>query len=160
MGGASVWSEIWGEGSGENNMIHVYIAGRFTAPTEEEIEQNILAAEAVAREIISASDRFVCLVPHSLGRMFKRGPGYPDYWYRATASMLHRCDAILMVEGWKWSKGSIAEKIWAQDNGMPIFFSVSGLLDAEAHGELHERMCSVKVTEAFTEALAKIRGEA
>lgn len=109
-------------------MIHVYVAGPFTAPNDEQIETNILAAEVVASEVISRTYRIVCVVPHSLGRTFKRGPGSPDYWYRATLSLLTRCDALLLVPGWEDSKGTRAEVAWCREHGVPVFHEVDELL--------------------------------
>lgn len=109
-------------------MIHVYIAGPFTAPTDEQIEANILAAESVAAEILRRTDQIVCVVPHSLGRSFKRGPGSPRYWYDATLSLLTRCDALVLVPGWESSKGMRAEVEWCRGHGVPVFHEVEELL--------------------------------
>lgn len=109
-------------------MIHVYVAGCFTAPTEEQIEANILAAEAVAAEILRHTDQIVCVVPHSLGRMFKRGPGSPQYWYDATLSLLTRCDALVLVPGWESSSGTRNEVAWCRANDVPVFHGLDELL--------------------------------
>lgn len=89
----------------------VYIAGPYTAATDEEIEANILAAEELARRIIARTDKVACLVPHSIGRNFKRGPGSPQYWYDATLRMLEPCDALITVGNWRASKGTRNEVI-------------------------------------------------
>lgn len=105
-------------------MKHYYIAGPFTASTDLEIEQNILRAEAVAARIITKDPNAVCIVPHSFGRMFKHGPGDADYWYRATMSMLERCDTIVLVKGWSFSAGSRREHKRALQLGKEILHEV------------------------------------
>jgi hypothetical protein len=110
----------------------IYIAGRFTAETHEAIEQNILAAEKAETEIIERGGmRFACLVPHSLGRNFKSGPGDYRYWIEATAEMLWRCDAVLMLPGWEASNGSRGELEHAANIGIPVVFSVDELFSLE-----------------------------
>ncbi len=112
-------------------MPHVYIAGKFTAPTPAETLAHIERAEAVAAEIISQTEQLVVLVPHSLGRSFISGPGSPAYWYAATMSLLDRCDAILMLPGWDESRGAVRELARAKELGMQVFFRVEDLLAAK-----------------------------
>jgi hypothetical protein len=112
-------------------MILVYIAGPFTAETSEQIEENINRAEELAREIIAQTDRVACLVPHSMGRNF-HGPkavGSAQYWYDATMTMASRCDACLMLRGWERSEGSVREMNMFDDEDLPVFFSVTMLIE-------------------------------
>jgi hypothetical protein len=43
-----------------------------------------------------------------------------DYWLRATMEMLLRCDALLLVPGWRSSAGSLAERDAAVARNMPV----------------------------------------
>jgi len=110
-------------------MILVYIAGPFTADTDEEIDANIDAAEKVAAQLIGSSERFAAIVPHSLGRNFKHGPGSPKYWYKVTMQMAKSCDVILTVPGWEKSKGSLNEVAWFAERKRGIYHSVSDLIE-------------------------------
>lgn len=109
-------------------MIRVYIAGPYTAPTPEEIDANIDAAEKVVAQIIGSSERFAVLCPHSLGRNFKDGPGSPDYWYRATMAMAQDCDVCVTVPGWERSRGSVAEVAWFAKHRRTVYDSAAELL--------------------------------
>lgn len=111
-------------------MIHVYIAGPFGAASSELIEANIVAAEAVAAEIIDrGEDRFVTLCPHSLGRAFINGPGTSKYWYAATLSHLKRCDVMCLAPNWRTSHGvTQIEMPWCAEAGVPVFDDVDALL--------------------------------
>lgn len=116
-------------------MILVYVAGPFTAldsfgrPDLPKVEINIRNAEGMARRVIQRSDRFACLVPHSIGRYFVEGPGSPDYWYAATMEMANRCDCALMVPGWESSTGSKRELQRFLDVGKPVFGGVEALIE-------------------------------
>jgi len=109
-------------------MILAYIAGPFTATDDTKVELNIRAAEDAARRVISSTELVACLVPHSIGRYFKQGPGSPDFWYRATMEMCERCDCILMVPGWEQSSGSVRERARMVELGRPVFTSVEDLV--------------------------------
>jgi hypothetical protein len=109
-------------------MILAYIAGRFTGADDIQVELNIRAAEDAARRVISSTELVACLVPHSIGRYFKQGPGSPAYWYAATMEMCERCDCILMVPGWETSSGSVRERHRMVELGRPIFTEVEDLV--------------------------------
>lgn len=107
----------------------IYIAGPFTHNDDAVIEANILAAEDVARAIITLTKGNVaCIVPHSLGRNFKRGPGDADYWYRATEEMCSRCDAVVLVPGWENSAGTLREIALMISLGKPVYHSILAFL--------------------------------
>lgn len=31
-------------------------------------------------------------------------------------------DAILLLAGWEWSRGACIEKVWAEANGIPVYY--------------------------------------
>lgn len=47
-------------------MIHVDFAGRFRAESLDKIETNMCATEAIAAQVIKATDKVDCLVPLNL----------------------------------------------------------------------------------------------
>lgn len=98
-----------------------YIAGAFTAPTDEGIERNILRAERVAGIAISLG--LAPIIPHSIGRSFKQGPGDYEFWCAATLEMLQRSDVVFVVPGYEKSKGTLAEIAEAERLLIPILYA-------------------------------------
>jgi hypothetical protein len=100
-------------------MAVVYIAGRFTAPTTWDVEQNARRAEEIGFEVarLGASP----LIPHTNTRYFHGAVQDAAFWYRATAALLLKADAVLMVPGWRTSLGARSEKDLATERGIPVF---------------------------------------
>ncbi len=98
----------------------VYIAGPYTGKTAWDIEQNVRQAEEVALKVAEMGGAPLC--PHTNTRFFF-GTCTEEFWYAATMALLKKCDAIVMVKGWKDSKGSKEEHAWAVDNELPIFYA-------------------------------------
>jgi len=96
----------------------VYVAGKFTVPTADLIEENIRRAEQVGAEVVrmGASP----LIPHANTRNFV-GTATPEFWYRATLALMLKCDAVLTVPGWEESVGAAEEVRVAVGEGIPVF---------------------------------------
>lgn len=96
----------------------VYVAGKFTAPTPDLIEENIRRAEQVGADVVrlGASP----LIPHANTRNFV-GTATPEFWYRATLALMLKCDAVLTVPGWEESAGATEEVRVAVAQGIPVF---------------------------------------
>lgn len=105
----------------------VYIAGKFTAETRLEVEENALAAEKLAARV--AAKGAMPVVPHSLGRVMLGTVGSAKFWYEGTLALLQRCDAIALVPGWHDSDGSVRERAWALQH-LPVFEAA----DVESEG--------------------------
>lgn len=97
----------------------IYTAGPFTAPTQWDIERNVMAMREIALEVAKLG--CVPLCPHANTSLF-HGQCTPVFWYRATMELLRRCDAIIMHPKWQHSEGSRLEHQWAVDNFLPIFY--------------------------------------
>lgn len=98
----------------------VYVAGAFRAQTPWQVEFNVRKAEGVALQVAVAGAVPVC--PHTMYRFFDKS--LPDsFWLGATLELLRKCDAIIMVHGWKDSNGACAERKEAESLGIPIFES-------------------------------------
>ena len=106
----------------------VYIAGRFTAPTAWEIEQNVRQAEALAVEVARLGAMPLC--PHTNSRFFFGLTGTTaEFWYEGTMELLRRCDALIYVPGWEGSKGTLAEREEAWTLKIPQFHHLRDLKD-------------------------------
>ncbi len=97
-----------------------YISGAYSADTKEGVEQNIRESERVAKELWSA--RITALSPHMNTAHFQiEGVTYDDY-IKGDLEMLARCDAVVMLPNWFSSPGAMAEKVFAKNLGMPIYY--------------------------------------
>ena len=101
-------------------MIVVYIAGPFRGPNSWEIEQNIRRAEALSLEVWRMGMAAIC--PHANTRFFQ-GAAPDSVWLDGDLEILSRCDAILMTPDWERSSGARAERDFAIEHGIPVYFS-------------------------------------
>jgi len=99
----------------------VYVAGPYRANNAWQREQNIREAEEQAFEI--AHMGVVPLVPHTMYRHFD-GTLTDDFWLDGTLELLRRSDALFLCPRWETSKGTLAEKRWAEDNALLVFDSL------------------------------------
>lgn len=100
-----------------NKYAVIYVAGPFRAETPWKVEQNVRRAEGFALAL--AQEGAVPLCPHAMYRHFDKS--CPDqFWLDATLGLLARCDALMLLPGWKRSSGSVAEREWAEAHGMPV----------------------------------------
>lgn len=107
-------------------MKKVYIAGPFRGPDAWAIARNVRNAEIMIPIIGRLGLVPVC--PHT---MYSNMQGaLPDeFWLEATLELLEVCDAIFLCEGWMQSEGSKGEAARAEELGMPVFQTLSELLD-------------------------------
>ena len=98
----------------------IYVSGPYTAPTEEEINENIQRAEDIA--VMLMRNGFDVITPH------KNTAGYQQYeftherYLEQDINILSRCDAIIMMNGWRDSKGACIEMEYAREENIPIIF--------------------------------------
>jgi len=107
----------------------VYTAGPYHSDDPDKrirkasVIANIRLAEDAGYEIYKMGA--VPVIPHKMFSMW-------DYKYEIddatildyTSAILERCDAILMLPGWKQSCGSGKEMEFAKKNGIAVFFSL------------------------------------
>lgn len=118
----------------------IYVAGPYTSPEGEwGVRQNVKAAEEVALELWKMGFAVIC--PH------KNTGGYGGIltWQQIMAgdlAIVERCDALVMLPGWEYSKGSCMERNLALETGRPVFYSeedgVIERLQAFQNGEEYE----------------------
>ena len=97
----------------------VCISGKYDGKTQEIIKQNIEVARMVAVELWKMGYAVVC--PHlNTGGMDNEGVPY-KMLVKGYIEILTRCDAIILLPGWKDSKGAVAERQAAIENCVSIY---------------------------------------
>lgn len=112
----------------------VYVAGPFRAASAYVAGQqdsfgiltNIMAAMQVSLELWRAG--LVGLCPHGNTFCFQNSAP-DDVWLDGDIELMRRCDAVLMVPGWERSSGARAEKEIAENEGIPVYFSVEAAIE-------------------------------
>lgn len=111
-------------------MLRVYIAGPYTADTPADVDRNIINARDVQAELLRMGHAPLC--PHSMTARFERD--YPDIDYTAylntDLAWVEVSDAILMLPGWEDSNGSCGEHEFAQQIGIPVYYSMNEVPEA------------------------------
>ncbi len=96
----------------------VYIAGPFRGRNQFETERNVRHAEETGLEVAGLGGAPV--IVHSMYRVFQ--DTLPDkVWTESAMAILARCDAMLLLVGWRKSIGSIIERDEAIRLQLPIF---------------------------------------
>ena len=101
----------------------VYVAGPFRGATRWEVVQNVRRAELVALGVAMAGAMPLC--PHTNTANFD-GLITSRFWLDGTMEMLRRCDAVILVEGWRDSAGTCAEIQEAHQLKIPVFVEGPG----------------------------------
>lgn len=103
----------------------VYVSGAYTAPTSEQLQANIERARLAGLEVRKAG--YVPVVPH-LAILYD-DPN--DFTYEKAMveclAMLKRCNAVLMVEGWRESRGARIERHFAYKHWIPVCHTIGEL---------------------------------
>jgi len=102
----------------------VYIAGPFRGASAWEIQQNVMAAMALALEVWRRGAVAIC--PHA-NTMFFQGAAEDDVWLKGDYELLKRSDAVLMTADWQRSSGAAVERQQALTAGCPVLYSLADL---------------------------------
>lgn len=102
----------------------VYIAGPFSAPTPEEVQQNILNAEYYGLVVTLLGGKPV--IPHANTQhpAFEQAAEY-SFWIEHTTDELATCGLALFIPGWHQSKGAFGEYEQADAWGIRRYISAS-----------------------------------
>ena len=100
----------------------IYTAGPITTPSQNDRWEFHMTARKYAFQIWKRGHAALC--PH-LNTMLMDDPEIPSgTFYDGDLEMIKRCcDGVLMLPGWRDSKGSVAEWKFAKELGIPIFFT-------------------------------------
>lgn len=104
----------------------VYVAGPIRAENDFEREGNIRRAEAVWLKCLQAGLAADCV--HSCARACC-GAVPEEVFLRSDFELIRRSDALVLVQGWQSSSGTLQEIEVAKENGVPIFDGIDALLD-------------------------------
>ena len=96
----------------------VYVAGPYSAPNSWEREQQIRKAEQLSLQLIDAGAFPICV--HTMARFwFGRVP--EEQAIAWGIALLHPSDAVVLVEGWQQSNGTLAEMGEASKHNIPVY---------------------------------------
>jgi hypothetical protein len=105
----------------------VYIGGKYTGENTLEVTNNIQVVEKAAVKLWDLG--FTAIAPHLNSAHFEDMCTDCDYtgFLEGYLLVLAECDAILLVDNWKESKGACIEKNFAEDLGIPVFTEINEL---------------------------------
>lgn len=96
----------------------IYVAGPYTGATAWDRERNIRNAEETCLALWKAGVPAVCV--HTIARHFF-GIVPEETAIEIDNVILDRCDAVMLVVNWPFSKGTLAEIDRAESQGKPVF---------------------------------------
>lgn len=98
----------------------IYLAGPYSGKNYSEISDNIDTARQIAIKLWEKGHAVI--TPHLNTAHFEVDCDcdYEDYM-RGDLMIIARCDAMVMLPGWKESKGAVRERQYALDLGMPVY---------------------------------------
>ena len=102
---------------------YVYVAGPITAG-----DQLVSCADAIHICDDLAEEGFIPHVPYMHYSWHMMHPHPYEFWLQQDEAWLSRCDALLRLPG--ISVESDREVAFANEHGIPVFYSIDGLLEA------------------------------
>lgn len=105
----------------------IYIAGPYRNKNPFTVRRNILSSAETAAEVWRMGAAAIC--PHLNTALFEYYvPEQPDdLWLRGDIEILKRCDALLALNGYHKSRGTMAEVEEAQAKNIPVFHDLKAL---------------------------------
>lgn len=109
----------------------IYVAGKYSGESEEEVVSNIKAAEEMG--ILLLSKGFIPIIPHRISAHWENRKEFehwkPEDWVnRFCIPLISVCDALLFLENWKHSFGANVELGYALRNKIPCYFSIDNVI--------------------------------
>lgn len=112
--------------------VFVYLSGPITPKNGYMMQQNIEATLPTFYQCLE--EGFPAFLPHLCGLAV--GCEGVDYrtWMNYDFAVIRRCTHVLMLDRWETSSGALEEKKFAEEIGIPVFYSFDSLLEAlDAH---------------------------
>lgn len=103
----------------------VYVAGPYTADEDFDRMQNIQRADKVTVELWAMGVFALC--PHKITAFFG-GLREESVFIEGGLEFLRRCDAVVLVEGWESSGGTLSEIREAMKLHIPVYGSVAAFV--------------------------------
>lgn len=97
----------------------IFVAGKYRAATEWELEKNIRCAEEAAIRLWCQGWAVIC--PHKNSAHFG-GLCRDKVWLEGYLTILKGCDAIYMLRNWEQSAGAIEELRIAKEYKLEILY--------------------------------------
>lgn len=109
--------------------IVIYVAGPYRAnstcmPGHQDmwrVQCNIMRAMEVSLQLWQRG--YVPICPHAMN-MFYTGAAPDALWLDGDLELIRRSDAVLLVDGWGSSTGTLAEILYAQQIQKPVFHTL------------------------------------
>jgi len=100
----------------------LYLAGPYSPTETRTTEENIRAAREVAVELWSVGYAVIC--PHLNTAGFEKDiPDMrPEEFVDGDLEIVRRCDALVLLPGWRQSEGTMRELRAALRNRMPVYW--------------------------------------
>ena len=102
----------------------IYVAGPYSSKRHYTVLYNIRAAQKVSEELWS--NGYYALCPH-INTAFYSGLCPEENFIKGGLKMLSACDAVVLVDGWKDSKGTNLEIKEAFKLNIPVYTSIDNL---------------------------------
>jgi len=120
-------------------MLKIYVAGAYSANDILTVLDNMRRGMRAATEVLLAGySPFVPFFDYHFQLMLREGETLTvEDYYRYSIAWLPVCDAMLVLSGSEYSKGTIQEIIVAKELGIPIYYSLEELT-ANVTPELHQ----------------------
>lgn len=109
----------------------IYVAGKYTGVTREEVDDNIVDADEWGRLV--ALSGFTPIIPHNntahwdMDERFKHW-AHGDWIEKVCYPVLAKCDGIFMCPNWVHSTGAKMEYIFAKERKIPVFYTVKEIV--------------------------------
>jgi hypothetical protein len=99
-----------------------YVAGKYTANSPEEVEQNVMDAALLGAKLTKQG--YAVLMPHCNSHLASQlcHPPIPyQDWLDSCCELMSRCDLVVLLPGWQHSNGANVEAALANKLGIPTF---------------------------------------
>jgi len=118
--------------------IRVYVAGSYTDPDTVKVWANQRVGMRMAVEVmLSGFVPFCPFIDYHFFLMLREHELLTvEMMYDYSLSWLEASDCVLVIRGWENSKGTKAEIKRAEELGMPVFYSLTDLIQAETEGNI------------------------